>query len=502
MLIPRPTRLIQRPGRFVFKPGTAIRVTPGAEPAARLLRRYLRPATGLPLPLAMDGAVLFALDERLAGLGTEGYALTVGEQVVVLRARRPAGLLHGVQTIRQLLPDTVLGDTPGPAIEWGMPCLDITDVPSFGWRGAMLDVARHYQPPRFLRRFVDLLALHKLNVLHLHLTDDQGWRMPVSGYPLLTEIGGWRTETMTGPCGSTTFDGTPHGGAYTRSELRALVAYAAERGVRVLPEIEMPGHARAALAAYPALGNHPARRLPVWTGWGVSDMVFGVQDETLEFCRAVLAEVMDVFPGEHVHIGGDECPATEWATSPTARERIASERLAGPEALHGWFLRQISAFLLANGRTPVCWEETGTGTRLDPRVVVMPWRDATHARTAIRRGHQVVPTPWRSTYLDYPQSTHPEERPGQPGGVVTLRDVYHQQLPAGDAVLGSQCQLWTEQVATAEHIEYLAFPRLCALADTLWSARPDWADFAERLPRHQRRLAALSVTHHSLATTP
>ncbi len=502
MLIPRPTRLIRRTGRFVFEPNTAIRVTPGAEPAARLLRGYLRPASGLALPLAVDGTVVFALDERLVGLGTEGYALTVGEQAVVLRARRLAGLQHGVQTIRQLLPDNVLGETPVQAGEWSIPCLDITDVPRFGWRGAMLDVARHFQPLRYLRRFVDLLALHKLNVLHLHLTDDQGWRMPVSGYPLLTEVGGWRSESMTGPFGSTVFDGTPHGGAYTQTELRTLVTYAAERGVRVLPEIEMPGHARAALAAYPALGNHPDRRLPVWTGWGVSDMVFGVQDETLEFCRTVLGEVMDVFPGEHVHIGGDECPATEWAASPVARNRVASERLSRPAALHGWFLRQISAFLLTNGRTPVCWEDTGIGTRLDPRVVVMPWRDAAHARTAIRRGHQVVPTPWRSTYLDYPQSAHPDERPGQPGGIVSLRDVYHQRLLAGNAVLGSQCQLWTEQVATTEHIEYLAFPRLCALADSLWSARPDWAAFDALMPTHERRLAALAVGHRSLTTTP
>ncbi len=501
MIVPRPTRMIPRAGRFVFGPDTALRATPGAEPAARLLRRYLRPATGLPLPSSPDGTVLLALDSQLVGLGAEGYALTVGEQAVVLRARRVAGLLHGVQTIRQLLPAEALGDAPVPGVRWSLPCADITDVPRLAWRGAMLDVARHFQPVRFLRRFVDLLALHKLTVLHLHLTDDQGWRMPVPAYPALTEVGGLRSETLLGPAGGDRYDGTPHGGAYTTAELRGLVAYAAERGVRIVPEIEMPGHARAALAAYPWLGNRPERRLPVWTGWGVSEAVFGVGERTLEFCRTVLGEVLDVFPGEHVHVGGDECPWTEWAASPVALARVAREGLAGPHALRAWFLRQVSGFLLAHGRTPVCWDavEDDHGGALDPRTVVMPWQDT--ADGPLGRGHPVVLTPWRSTYLDYPQSTDPGERAGQPGGVVTMSDVYHQPVPDHPGVLGSQCQLWTEQAPRAEDVEYLAFPRLCALADALWSARPDWSGFRTAMAVHEQRLAALSVACRSLSAT-
>jgi hexosaminidase len=499
VIVPRPTRLVPRAGRFVFGPSTALRATPGAEPAARLLRRYLRPATGLPLPLSPNGTVLLALDDRLVGLGEEGYALTVGEQAVVLRARRAAGLLHGVQTIRQLLPVQALGETPTPGVSWALPCVDIADSPRLPWRGAMLDVARHFQPLRFLRRFVELLALHKLTVLHLHLTDDQGWRMPVPAYPALTEIGGLRSETLLGPAGGDRFDGTPHGGAYTTAELRGLVTYAAERGVRIVPEIEMPGHARAALAAYPWLGNRPERSLPVWTGWGISEAVFGVDDRTLDFCRTVLGEVMDVFPGEHVHVGGDECPWTEWAASPAAMTRVVSEGLAGPHALRSWFLGRIGEFLLEHGRVPVCWDDAGDGAPLDPRTVVMPWQDS--AAGPLERGHPVVLTPWRSTYLDYPQSADPDERTGQPGGVVTMSDVYHQPVPEHPAVLGSQCQLWTEQAPRAEDVEYLAFPRLCALADALWSTSPDWSAFGAAMAVHERRLAALSVAHRSLTAT-
>jgi hexosaminidase len=499
VIVPRPTRLRYKSGQFTFGPTTALRATPGAEPAARLLRRYLRPATGLPLPLSPTGTVLLALDERLVGLGDEGYALTVSEQAVVLRARRIAGLLHGVQTVRQLLPVEVLSDAPVRGVRWTLPGVDVADSPRVAWRGAMLDVARHFQPVRFLRRFVDLLALHKLTVLHLHLTDDQGWRMPVAAYPLLTEVGGHRSATMLGPAGSDRYDDVAHGGAYTTEELRGLVEYAEERGVRIVPEIEMPGHARAALAAYPWLGNQPERRLPVWTDWGISPAVFGVDDRALEFCRTVLGEVMDVFPGRYVHVGGDECPSTEWATSPAALDRIAREGLAGPHALRGWFLGRIGEFLFDNGRVPVCWDDAADGPPLDPRTVVMPWQDS--AARPLERGHPVVLTPYRSTYLDYPQSTDPDERAGQPGEVVTLSDVYHQPVPADPAVLGSQCQLWTEQAPRAEDVEYLAFPRLCALADALWSATPDWAAFGAALAVHEQRLAALRVAHRTLTPT-
>ncbi|MFJ3765692.1 beta-N-acetylhexosaminidase [Streptomyces sp. NPDC090082] len=480
-LVPEPSQLQPLPGTFTFDAATALKVSPGAEGAAGLLRTLLGPATGLPLPSRADGSVVLALDRALTGLGEEGYGLTVGAEGVLLRAARPQGLLAGVQTLRQLLPVEALRAEPVAGVAWSVPCVQITDIPRFPWRGSMLDVARRFRPVSYLRRYIDLLALHKLNVLHLHLTDDQGWRMPVAALPRLTEVGG-----------------LPHGGAYTRAELTGLVAYAAERGVTVVPEIEMPGHVRAALAAYPELGNQPGRRYEVWDRWGVCDTILGVHDGALDFCRTVLDEVMEVFPSSYVHIGGEECPTTEWHHAPAALRRAAEEGLPGPAALHGWFMERIGRHLLDAGRLPLSWTENGAD--LPRYFTVMPWRDADHGRTAVRRGHRVVMAPHRTTYLDYPQSASPAEPPGQAGEVVDLRTVHGNDPAPADwtpeeaaQVLGSQVQLWTEYVPTTAHAEYLTFPRLCALAEVVWTGRHDWPGFQERLRHHRTRLDALGV---------
>ncbi|MFF0743626.1 beta-N-acetylhexosaminidase [Streptomyces sp. NPDC004111] len=491
-LVPRPTQSARIQGEFVLDPTTALRIGPGAERAAALLRKLLAPATGLSLPAAADGRIVLAVEPALSGLGDEGYGLTVGTDAVMLRAARPEGLLRGVQTLRQLLPPEALLSVPVPGLRWALPCAQITDTPRFRWRGAMLDVARHFQPISYVRRFVDLLAFHKLNVLHLHLTDDQGWRLPVPGYPRLTEVGGVRAETLG--------DGVPHGGSYTREELVSLVEYAADRGVTVVPEVEMPGHARAALAAYPELGNDPERQLDVWTRWGVCETVFGVHDETLDFCRAVLAEVMDIFPSRYIHVGGDECPVREWEEAPYARERAAELGLAEPAALHGWFMDRIAEFLLAHGRRPVGW--TTDGKDLGPEYTAVSWIDADHGLVSARSGQDVIMAPHRATYLDYAQSDAASEPPGQPGNVVSLRDVYdfepapeEWEPAAQERVIGTQGQLWSEYWSTPDHCEHLAFPRLCALAEVAWAARGqrEFTDFARRLVPHGDRLEALGV---------
>jgi hexosaminidase len=531
VIIPRPTTLIRHPGHFAPGRSVSLDAGPGAEAAAALLAGYLptagigagdRPAVGGRIRLRLDrpgdtdpssagspstgaatanaaianAAIANAPTASAATASAltaseEGYRLDIRPDGIVLRAAHATGLLRGVQTLRQLLPAETGSPRTAPPDAWRWPCLTITDSPRLRWRGVLLDVARHYMPLDFLYQFVDEIALHKLNVLHLHLTDDQGWRVEIDGWPRLTEIGAWRSETMVGPAGSARYDGRRHGGFYTQAQLRALVRHAEQRGVTVVPEIEMPGHARAVLAAYPRLGNQPRQPLPVWTDWGISDDVLGVQDETLDFCREVLAQIVDVFPSRYIHIGGDECPTSQWEASPRARRRAAELGLAGPARLHGWFLGQMRDFLAARGRRAVCWDEDGGD--LPPDVVLTAWRDPAHGTRAIARGHQVIMAPYRWTFLDYAQSDHPDEPPGQPGHLLTLDDVYRYDplagLPPasgdGPGVLGTQAQIWTEFVATPAHVRHLAFPRLCALAESAWSGVPgDLADFRDRLARH------------------
>ncbi len=379
--------------------------------------------------------------------------------------------------------------------------MTVTDAPRLPWRGVLLDVARHFLPLEFLYRFVDQLALHKLSVLQLHLTDDQGWRMEIDSWPLLTEVGAWRSETVIGHPGSTSFDGIPHGGCYTQAELRDLVRYAALRGVTIVPEIDLPGHVRAALAAYPGLGNHPDRRLPVWTRFGVSEDILNVAEDTLDFCRDVLAEVVDVFPSRYVHVGGDECPTVQWASDPLALRRAAALGLPDTGALRGWYVSGLNDFLVARGRTTACWGEASEFGSLPTDALVMTWKDMRHGVRSIQRGHPVVMAPHRWTYFDYPQRDHPDEPLGQPGHVVTLSDVYgyepladHPPYAGHGGVLGTQAQLWTEYAPTPEHVEYLAYPRLCALAEVAWSRAPrDYSDFLDRLGPHGQRLRSLGV---------
>ncbi|HVV25024.1 MAG TPA: beta-N-acetylhexosaminidase [Pseudonocardiaceae bacterium] len=468
MIIPRPTELRRHPGHFPVPATLHLSAGPGAQQAADLLAGYLgdRPRTD-------DGPVIRL--ELSGPFAPEGYRLAVRSDGVTLTAATEAGLRHGVQTLRQLLVDGT----------W--PCVTVVDAPRLPWRGVLLDVARHHMPLDFLYRFVDQLALHKLSVLHLHLTDDQGWRVEIDGWPLLTEIGAWRAETVIGHPGSARFDGTPHGGYYTQAELRSLAAYAAERGVTIVPEIDLPGHARAALAAYPSLGNHPKRPQPVWTRFGISEDILNVRDSTLDFCRDVVDQVAGVFPARYVHVGGDECPTVQWERDPVALARAADLGLTDVGELRGWFVRELHAFLAGRGRSAACWEEAFGNLPAD--VLVMAWKDS--GLPLVERGHPVVMAPYRWTYLDYPQRDHPDEPLGQPGHVITLADVYGYSPPPG--VLGIQAQLWTEYAPTPAHVEYLAWPRLCALAEVAWSGAPDYPDFVGRLESHEQRLRSLGV---------
>jgi hexosaminidase len=451
-------------------------------------------ASFLPWPSADEGTVRLrhASDEEL---GAEGYRLTVGAAGIELAAGTPAGAFYGVQTLLQLVDgSTVAG-------------VQIVDRPRFRWRGQHVDVARHFLPVAWLKRLVDLLALHKLNVLHLHLTDDQGWRMPIDKYPRLTEVGAWRRESMAGYYDENRFDGIPHGGHYTKAELRDLVAYAAERFVTIVPEIDMPGHMQAAVAAYPELGN--GEEVEVWTRWGVSTHILNADESTLQFAKDVLDEVLEIFPSAYVHVGGDECPKDEWRASERVQELMRERGLATEEELQSWFMTRIGEHLTERGRVMVGWDEILEGG-LAPGAVVMSWRGEEGGIEAARADHDVVIGPEQFVYFDWYQAPSDSGEPVaiHPGRVTDVAKVYgFDPVPAAldeqerAHVLGSQGHLWTEYVPTTEHAEYMLFPRLCALAEVVWSPRErDFTDFEGRLRQHLGRLDALGVHYRPLGS--
>lgn len=535
-ILPAPARFEPREGAFVLGPATRIVASGEALPLAETLRQTLRPATNLPLPILPKGdrdAIHLSLDPRAASLGPEGYALEVRPARVELRALRPAGLFYGLQTLRQLLPSAVFRQAPVPGAAWRLPACAVEDAPRFPWRGSHLDVGRHFMPKAFIKKHLDLMALHKLNVFHWHLTEDQGWRLEIKKYPRLTEVGAWRKETVIPETmrvdrpGQMRYDATPHGGFYTQEDAREIVAYAAARFITVVPEIELPGHSAAALAAYPELGNVPGRPVEVAKAWGIFKSVYGVEDRTQAFLKDVLDEVLALFPSPFIHVGGDECPKTEWAHSEAALARMkqiglvpatatlaelqsfkgADGKPAEHPALHGlqsWFIRQMDAHLTAKGRRLIGWDEILEGG-LAPGAAVMSWRGEAGGIEAAKAGHDVVMTPGSPTYFDHYQSAGDE--PFAIGGLNTVEKVYaYEPVPAAlseaeaKRVLGSQGQLWTEYMPDPGRVEYMAWPRLAALAEVLWSPKGprDFAAFLPRLKADLERLDVLDVNYRPL----
>jgi hexosaminidase len=487
-LLPRPTSLGIRDGHLVLGPDTGVRA-PAA--LADLVRELLGPATGFGFPV---GSELVFTETADPSLGAEGYRLSVTPDGVEAAGTR-AGLRWAVQTLRQLLPEAIYETAPQTDARWAVPCVDIVDVPRYAWRGSLLDVARWYQPVPFLRRYVDLMALHKLNTLHLHLTDDQGWRFEVRRYPRLTEVGAWRRESNAGHARENRFDGTPHGGFYSQADLRDLVAYAARRGVRVMPEIDVPGHMQAAIAAYPWLGNDPGTPVGVRTAWGVSSHILNAAEETVTFVTDVLDEVAEVFPFEYVHLGGDEVPPDEWLASAAAHRRAAEAGLSHVEDLLGWWAGRLAGHLARHGRRAAFWDEVlDRGT--PPGSLIFGWRDESRVAAARAAGHEVVAVPQRYLYLDWAETDGPEE-PLAIFAPLPLDRVYGYEP---GAVYGVQGQVWSEYLPTPELVEWRAYPRLAAVAEVGWSdPRPrDVAEFRSRLAAHLARLDVLKVNYRPL----
>ncbi|MFB4424054.1 beta-N-acetylhexosaminidase [Streptomyces sp. QL37] len=513
-LVPAPVRTGgDDSGAFLLDGATTLTAGPGTGSTERWLRTTLGAAFGLPLaPGTPADQAGNTVDLRIdTTLEPEGYRLSVAPaHGVRITGGSAAGVFWGAQTLRQLLGPEAFRRAPAdPGAKRSVPFTEIEDGPRFGWRGLMLDVARHFMPKDGVLRMLDLLAAHKLNVFHFHLTDDQGWRVEIKRHPRLTEVGAWRARTKYGHRASELWDETPHGGFYTQDDIREIVAYAAERHIRVVPEIDIPGHSQAAISAYPELGNTDVidtSALSVWDTWGVNPNVLAPTDNTLRFFEGVFEELLDLFPAEtspFIHVGGDECPKDQWKASPAAQARMTEAGLADEDELQSWFIRHFDRWLTDRGRRLIGWDEILEGG-LPEGAAVTSWRGYAGGIAAAEAGHDVVMCPLQQVYLDYRQDAGPDE-PMPIGYVRTLEDVYRfEPVPPGLSeeaarhIMGAQANVWTEVMQNRDRVDYQVFPRLAAFAEVAWSRLPapgerDFADFERRMDTHYTRLDALGV---------
>ena len=507
-IIPLPQKMEIQAGSFAAGDRTKILVNTGAEETGRYLAGELRRRAWLDLEVIPGtkaqgaGNIELRLEDTSLPLGAEGYALAVAPEAVTIRAHSSAGLFYGVQSLLQLLP---LADGAGrQATNISIPCVRIEDQPRFRWRGLMLDVSRHFFTKDEVKRLLDEMAWHKLNVFHWHLADDQGWRIEIKKYPRLTEVGAWRKAIGFGLDGaaSTTYgpDGR-YGGFYTQEDIREVVAYAQARHIDIVPEIEMPGHASAALMAYPQFsctGGPFTTDLP----GGVFNGVYCAGNEdTFAFIEDVLTEVCALFPGPYIHIGGDEVLVDNWKNCPKCQARMRQEGLTKESELEGYFIRRVEKIVNAHHRRLVGWSEIRQGG-LAANATVMDWvGGAVEAATA---GHDVVMSPLADCYFDHYQSLQTNKEPRAIGGYLPLQQVYafepmptNLPAPYQEHILGAQANVWTEYMPNFKQVEYMVFPRLCALAEVDWSpkASRQWDDFARRVNVDCLRLDQLGVNH-------
>jgi hexosaminidase len=518
-LIPLPQKLEPQPGRFVLRAdlhtpgaGAKILVNTGAEETGRYLagelrRRFSVDLEVIPEPKARSlGNIELRLEKADPSLGDEGYALIVNPDRATIQAATSAGLFYGVQSLLQLLP---VAAEAAPQKNWLIPCVRIEDQPRFRWRGLMLDVSRHFFTKEEVERLLDEMAWHKLNVFHWHLADDQGWRVEIKKYPRLTQVGAWRkaigfgldakASTAYGPDGR-------YGGFYTQEDIREVVAYAQARHINIVPEIEMPGHASAALMAYPQFsctGGPFTTDLP----GGVFNGVYCAgNDDSFAFIDDVLTEICALFPGPFIHIGGDEVLVDNWKNCPKCQARLRVEGLAKESELEGYFIRRVEKLVNSHHRRLIGWSEIREGG-LAANATVMDWvGGAAEAATA---GHDVVMSPLADCYFDHYQSLDHSTEPHAIGGYLPLQQVYAFEpiptnLPASlqPHILGAQANVWTEYMPSFKHVEYMVFPRLCALAEVVWSPESfrNWDDFSRRVVIDCSRLDQLGVRHRPLST--
>lgn len=500
-IIPQPQRVTQNPGAFLLSKRVKIVLPPEAKTsldAAQWLQQRLRLSSGILLEItsvATSPSIHLIVDPTMS---SEEYALDVAPEGIKITSATGKGHFYGIQTLLQVMPPTVFSGSGNQGI-WTIPSVSIQDAPRFAYRGMMLDVGRHFYSVDMVKRFIDLLALHKFNTFHWHLTEDQGWRIEIKKYPKLTEVGSIRKETMKGHYRDQQWDGTPYGGFYTQEQIRDIVAYAQSRYITIIPEIEMPGHALAALAAYPEYGC-TGGPYQVGTTWGVEENVFCPYEKTFTFLEDVLTEVMDLFPSPYIHIGGDECPKTTWKNSAFCQDLIKKENLKDEHGLQSYFIKRIDAFLSSKGRKLIGWDEILEGG-ISPNATIMSWRGVEGGIAAVQQGHQAIMTPTSHVYFDYYQGD-PTTEPLAIGGYLPVEKVYgYDPVPAGltpdesKRILGTQGNVWTEYIATPGYLDYMVFPRASALAEVAWTLpeNKSYPDFIRRLATHFERLENVGV---------
>lgn len=509
MLIPKPFKQEFSEGFFVLSSTAVICFADtAAEQPAQLLADYLRPASGFALPVQTAGTGngnCIVLQTTASGnaeeFPSEHYRISVKEHQIKLAGDTTEALVRAIQTLRQLFPPEIYADTVQDVF-WQITCQEIDDSPAFRWRGMMIDSARHFFPKEQVCRMIELFAQHKINIVHLHLTDDQGWRVEIKKYPRLTGIGSVRLKTVVGhECDRPRkYDDTPYGGFYTQDDLREIVDFAARRCITLVPEIDMPGHMAAAICAYPDWGNFPENHVPVRPHWGISYQILSPRKEVIEAMKDILGEIMDIFPGKYIHVGGDEARKDEWEISPDAQEVMAEQGCRSEKELQDYFTGEINKFICSRNRRMLGWEEI-LNDSLEKSSIILSWRDRNMEMAAVKRGISSIIASRMFAYFDYYQADTRYE-PVAGGECLPLEKVY-QFRPLPDAlaeedkkyILGGQGQLWSEYIPDGSHQEYMAFPRSCALAEKLWTPENlcRLLDFKQRLQHHRRRLAVQRV---------
>jgi len=514
-IIPKPKELIIAKGRFLLSSNTAIISNASLAQEAEYLNNMLSRVSGNTLVIdssaGNSGNIKLELDNSIDN--TEGYKLSVKYDAIVISGKTNIGVFYGIQSLLQLLPAGIEnGDNE--IAELTVPAVEIRDSPRYKYRGMHLDVGRHFFPVASVKKYIDLIAMHKMNTFHWHLTEDQGWRIEIKKYPKLTEVGGFRKGTAIGLAGTRnapyTYDDVEYGGFYTQEEIKEVVAYAGARHITVIPEIELPGHSSAALAAYPQFGNTKGP-YEVAKRWGIFNETFAPTEETFAFLEDILSEVMELFPSKFIHIGGDEVLKKEWEESAYAQEVIKREGLKDEHELQSYFIRRIEKFLNANDRNIIGWDEILEGG-IAPNATIMSWRGIQGGIAAAKQHHKVIMTPGTHCYFDYYQVGGEQQKKEALTGskrYTTVEKVYSfEPTPSeltpeeGKYILGAQGNVWTEYMPTWDLVEYNVLPRMTALSEVVWSSKKnrDWEDFHKRLQHIVKRYDALGYNYakHSI----